>query len=896
MKIDFYIRFNTRFGESLRLNILASQTGNSPDARHIPMQYFNGEFWLATVDADTKTSGVHYSYTLTLADGSEINDGERERVISFPEASNNCLRVIDTWNYEGSFENVFYTSPFKNILLAEHEPHEKARHVKHFTHIFKVKAPLLNKHETLFISGSGIALGDWNKKDALLMTKEGSWWTVKADLPNECFPLEYKYGIYDSKHKEYVFEGYENRRLQGNAAESSAITVLHEGFARFPDVKWKGAGVAIPVFSLRTKNSFGVGEFNDLKSLTDWAKEVGLKLIQILPVNDTSATNTSADSYPYAAISAFALHPVYINLDKVAGKKHTILLSRLESARKHLNELLVLDYERVMKYKLEALRELCTAQKDDCSNSDDFQDFFKANRHWLVPYAAFCYFRDENGTSDFSQWKGYGTYDKEAIEAFIQPGTPHYDKIFLQYFIQYHLHLQLKEATEYAHKKGIIVKGDIPIGIYRHSCDAWMSPELYFMEMQAGAPPDAFAVKGQNWGFPTYNWPKMEADGFAWWRQRFQQMSNYFDAFRIDHILGFFRIWSIPVDSVEGIMGYFVPAIPVHIVEFKERNTWFDHDRYTKPFITESVLNEFFGEMASQVKQNYLNELHPGWYGLKEEFDTQQKVEAHFKALERNNRNEKIKTGLFDLISNIIFFEVKDSQATQYHFRISMENTASFRDLNGYTQSQLKDLYINYFFRRQDDFWKKEAMKKLPALKAVTDMLICGEDLGMVPHCVPDVMKDLGILSLEIQRMPKDVTREFFHPADAPYLSVVTPSTHDMSTIRGWWEEDRSQTQRFFNKELGQWGEAPAYCEAWINKAIVLQHLYSPAMWSIFQLQDLLGMNDTLRRRDPNDERINIPADPKHYWRYRMHLTLEDLQHAKDFNEELKKYVHASGR
>ena len=166
----------------------------------------------------------------------------------------------------------------------------------------------------------------------------------------------------------------------------------------------------------------------------------------------------------------------------------------------------------------------------------------------------------------------------------------------------------------------------------------------------------------------------------------------------------------------------------------------------------------------------------------------------------------------------------------------------------------------------------------------------------MVPRCVPDVMKQLGILSLEIQRMPKETNKEFSNPYEAPYLSVVAPSTHDMSTIRGWWEEDRSRTQRYFNNVLGQQGEAPYFCEAWVNRAVVLQHLYCPAMWSIFQLQDILGMNEKIRRENPQEERINIPANPKHYWRYRMHLPLEDLLKQKEFNEELKGYVVHSGR
>jgi 4-alpha-glucanotransferase len=434
-----------------------------------------------------------------------------------------------------------------------------------------------------------------------------------------------------------------------------------------------------------------------------------------------------------------------------------------------------------------------------------------------------------------------------------------------------------------------VVKGDIPIGIYRNSVDAWMAPGLYNMDAQAGAPPDDFAVKGQNWGFPTYNWQAMQADGFRWWRQRFEQMSNYFDAFRIDHILGFFRIWSIPLHAVEGIMGKFDPAIPLHINEFFEKNISYEWYRYTKPFINEDVLQQFFGDEVNYVKTNFLD-----GYELKEAFNTQRKVEDHFAAI--NDSDSRIKYGLFNLISNIILFEEENSQGLKFHFRFGMEQTLSFHYLDAHSKAQLKVLYINYFFRRQDDFWKEQAMNKLPGLKRSTNMLICGEDLGMVPDCVPDVMWQLGILSLEIQRMPKQTTAEFFHPNDAPYMSVVTPSTHDMSTIRGWWEEDRIKTQRFYNTIMGRYGEAPYFCEAWVNKEIVLEHLFSPAMWSIMQLQDWMGINASIRRDNPNDERINVPANPNHYWRYRMHMTLEELLKEDEFNEEVRTYVANSRR
>ena len=849
MKLHFYVRFHTKAGESLSVSGNIAVLGSNDLSKALPMTWLNNDFWQVTTEADlSHTARIHYKYILTYADGFKVVEWGNDKEIDTTKTGIEEIQLVDRWNSAGDFENAFFTAPFQQTLLLENETKLKPKSPKIFTHIFKVKAPLLKKNEVICLCGSSPALGDWNADEAILLTKDGHWCSAKINIPRESFPLLYKYGVYNVKEKSFVrFEGGENRFLFGDAVNK--ITILHDGFVQLPNNTWRGTGVAIPVFSLRSKNGFGTGEFMDLRLLADWARKTKLRLIQILPVNDTSATHTFLDSYPYSAISAFALHPLYINLEEVAGKKYAAVIKPLKKIQKQLNELPELDYEQVIKIKLETLKELYTAQKEEFLTDEGFREFFDSNKSWLVPYAAFCYLRDKNGSSDFTQWKIYSNYNKEAIEKYVAPRARHYDQIALQYFIQYHLHLQLKDATDYARKNGVVVKGDIPIGIGRNSCDAWISPALYNMHLQAGAPPDGFAVKGQNWGFPTYNWQKMAEDGYNWWKQRFDAMSKYFDAFRIDHILGFFRIWSIPIESVEGIMGHFVPDTPVYINEFNERNIWFIPQRYTRPFITDAVIDEVFAGQAAAVKENFLDPDNTGQYRLKEAFATQRKVEAHFAALLQTGAEDaRIKQGLFDLISNVILFEKEGSDGTQFHFRFGMENTSSFRNLEWHTQQQLKDLYVNYFFERQDLSWKNEAMNKLPVLKASTNMLVCGEDLGMVPYSVPDVMRQLGILSLEIQRMPKNPKKEFYHPNDAPYLSVVTPSTHDMSTIRGWWEEDSNRTQHFFNFELGQWGNAPAVCEPWVSRAIVLQHLYSPAMWSIFQLQDLLGMSETLSR------------------------------------------------
>ena len=897
MKITFRLRFHTRVGQSLFLTGQHPLLGGGQPERALPLQYLNAEFWQATLELPDASfeSAIVYNYILREADGSSIQDWGDDRVIE-PSGPKEVL-IIDSWNPAGLAENVFYTEPFKQVLLSANPAVVQLPAPSSATHTFKVKAPLLEQGQTLCLVGAGTALGNWRTSAPLLLGRAPGedFFKVQVNLGSAVFPIAYKYVVYDFARRSFVrFEAGADRILTDGGA-TGMHTVVNDGFIRLPADTWKGAGVAIPVFSLRSKNGFGVGEFADLKLLADWCHRVGLKLIQILPVNDTCATNTWQDSYPYAAISAFALHPLYLNLNPLTGGK--ALPKTLEAERKRLNALDAVDYEAVLQAKLTFVRRVFPKQQAETFARPAYRKFFAENRHWLVPYAAFCALRDRFGTADFSRWpEDHRVYHAGKIAEFGKNDSAFQAGMELNYFIQFHLHLQLQDATEYAHSLGLIVKGDIAIGVYRHGADVWQQPELFHTDRQAGAPPDAFAVKGQNWGFPTYNWPRMKLDGFAWWKQRFTQMRCYFDAFRIDHILGFFRIWTSPAHAVEGILGYFVPAIPVSAEEFSGRGITFDRDRFLKPFITDEVLNQIFGQAAGTVKRDFLVPARPGHYFLKLEFATQRQVENYFAALESSAANQQLKAGLFDLISNVIVFAAEGSSGLEFHFRFAVADTLSFKHLDPQTRARLEELYVDYFFRRQDDFWMREGLQKLPALKRVTNMLICGEDLGLVPPCVPKLMKDLGLLSLEIQRMPKTIGVEFSRPADAPYLSVVTPSTHDMSTIRGWWEEDRRLAQKFYTQELMQAGEAPLTCTAEINQAVVRQHLASPAMWSIFQLQDLLGMDESLRRDDFAAERINVPADPKHYWRYRIHLPLEKLLAAENFNQALNCQIVQGGR
>ena len=899
IKIHFYIRFNTRFGESLQLLGNIPQLGNLVEDSAVTMNYLNEEYWSYVLELSTPAADlpavIQYKYLFKDKMGRVTEEWSDGKVIALQKISAQEIHLQDTWNFAGQYENVFFTSPFQEVLLPTAPSPVKPASYRGNTHVFKVKAPLLQKDEVICLLGGAEVLGQWDTTCAVWMSRENNWWTTKVNLSGVVLPVAYKYAVYHTKTKAFIrYEDGDNRLLYDNA-DKKRLIILHDGFVHFKHAAWRGAGVNIPVFSLRSKKSLGAGEFTDIRLLVDWAKKTGIRMIQLLPVNDTTATHTWKDSYPYNAISAFALHPLYLNVEMIARKEDAQIVRSLGRKRKQLNDLSEIDYEEVMRYKWEIIKQLYQAQKAEFFEQEAYKQFMDDNRHWLIPYAAYSYLRDKYHTSKYTEWKQHSNYDKKAVQKLSGTAQKHFDGIGLYYFIQFHLHVQLKDATAYAHANGVIVKGDIPIGVNRYSCDAWMEPELFHMDMQAGAPPDDFAATGQHGGFPTYNWQRIRHDGYAAWERRFKQMSNYFDAFRIDHVLGFFRIWSIPAHAVEGIMGRFVPAIPVDIAMFSEKGIAFNYSLFCEPYITDAVLYELLGENSNMVK-DFLELRQDGSYALKPSFSTQRKVEAYFSSLEINEENVLLQLALYNLISNVILFEEEGSQQQQFHFRIDIEKTISFRHLDNNTQHQLKVLYNDYFFHRQEEVWATQAMYKLPALKRSTNMLVCGEDLGMVPHCVPEIMRQLGILSLEIQRMPKQAGAEFFNPANAPGLSVVTPSTHDMSTIRSWWEENREKTQHFFNNEMQHPGQAPYYCEPWINKAIIIQHLYSPAMWSVFLLQDMMGIDGKIRREDPAKERINVPAVPRYYWRYRMHITLEQLLKEDDFNNELISYIHSSGR
>ena len=656
----------------------------------------------------------------------------------------------------------------------------------------------------------------------------------------------------------------------------------------------KLAGTQVPVFSLRTRKSAGIGDFGDLKTMIDFVASTGQKVLQLLPINDTTITHTWTDSYPYSCISVFAIHPQYADLHALPELKDAKARAEAEKTRAELNALDKIDYEKVNDFKINYLRQIFNQEGEKMMKTAEYKAFFQASELWLVPYAQYSYLRDKNGTADFNQWPDHQVWDEAERKVLADPKTAAYKNVAFFYFVQFVLDRQMQEAHEHAKAKGVILKGDIPIGVNRNGCDVWTEPKYFNLNGQAGAPPDDFSANGQNWGFPTYNWFEMLKDGCQWWNRRFQNMARYFDAYRIDHVLGFFRIWEIPVHSVHGLLGQFAPALAMSREEIESYGLHFQEDRFTRPFITDWVLDRVFHERAGEVKEKYLDRLDDERYQMKPEVDTQRKVEALFADV-TNEKELWLRDGLYALISDVLF--VRDhTNPGVFHPRISAQLDFIYESLYDNDKAAFNRLYNDYFYRRNNQFWYQEAMKKLPKLVQATRMLVCAEDLGMVPDCVPWVMDELKILSLELQSMPKDPSVKFGHLSRNPYRSVCTISSHDMPTLRMWWDENVQRTQEYYNTMLYRQGPAPHPLPGWLASDIISRHLTSPSMLCILSIQDWLATDEALRLPDADAERINIPANPKHYWRYRMHLNIEDLAADKRFVQNITEMISQSGR
>lgn len=890
MKIVFNINYHTVWGESLYLCGDIPELGSGDAHNGLEMKLTSPDTWQLTLDLKFDPEDFNYWFVVKAPDRAwRFEWGKPHRYVA-GSGIRSCV-IFDSW-HDMPADKPFYSSAFTDGILRRSHRDQPLKSIPGTVNM-RVEAPMILPDETLAVCGEGDLLGNWDPTKAIRMNDANfPTWEINIPFDRLTPPFEYKFVILNKDNKCVGWEAM-NNRIFGIVPESFDQQIVIDG-TRFanPKEQWKGSGTAIPVFSIRSEEDFGVGDFIDIKKMVDWCHSTGQNVLQILPINDTTLLNTWVDSYPYRANSIFALHPMYLRLQEV-GRLSQERMDYYEGKRRELNSLTEIDYELVNITKQEYLREIFAQDFARTAASPEYRDFVEHNEYWLKPYSTWSVLRDMHHTPDNSQWGEYSVFDPARMEDFINAHRSETDYYF---FLQFHLDRQLRIARDYAHSQGVIIKGDIPIGISRFSVDAWCNPQLFNMNTSAGAPPDDFSVLGQNWGFPTYNWDKMAEDGFQWWKDRFRKMAEYFDAYRIDHILGFFRIWQIPMDAVHGLLGYFNPALPFSSNELRDNyDFWIDADLMTTPLMLEWMLDDFFGPYKEEARETFLDRVGGDRYCLKPFVNTQRKVEEYFAPLPHDEKHDRLKNALLGMIDDVLFIE-DPYQKGQYHPRIAAQYTYQFRILSDYAKWNFNRLYNDFFYHRHNDFWYGKAMWKLPPLLDSTSMLACGEDLGMIPDCVPAVMHQLEILSLEIQRMPKDPQAQFGDTWHYPYYSVCTTSTHDMGGIREWWESDRDLAQKYYNNVLHEGGAAPQYAEPWICRKIVDLQLASPSMLCILPLQDWLSMSGELRRDNPKDEIINVPANPTHYWRYRMHLTIENLLAQRSFNDSLLAQIQEANR
>lgn len=890
MTVQFNIEYKAMFGEQIVVNIQTEE-----GELKLPLETTDGERWACDWCVESPEKSYTYYYSVER-EGRAVKTEwlmiKHQLDVNAKKAA--VYTLYDHWKAMPE-DAYLYSSAFTDCInhqaLQEMKPETGSKIVR-----LVVRAPQLRDGERLGVLGADKALGAWDVQKILPMTQHTyNEWVADIDATHlEGSHLEFKFVAFRNAKNELLWETSMNRTIDLPEMKAGELVSYELDQAFFALYNRKLAGTQVPVFSLRTRKSAGIGDFGDLKTMIDFVASTGQKVLQLLPINDTTITHTWTDSYPYSCISVFAIHPQYADLHALPKLKDAKARAEAEKTRAELNALDKIDYEKVNDFKINYLRQIFNQEGEKMMKTAEYKAFFQDTELWLVPYAQYSYLRDKNGTADFNQWSDHQVWDEAERKALADPKTAAYKNVAFFYFVQFVLDRQMQEAHEHAKAKGVILKGDIPIGVNRNGCDVWTEPKYFNLNGQAGAPPDDFSVNGQNWGFPTYNWFEMLKDGCQWWNRRFQNMARYFDAYRIDHVLGFFRIWEIPVHSVHGLLGQFAPALAMSREEIESYGLHFQEDRFTRPFITDWVLDRMFHERAGEVKEKYLDRLDDERYQMKPEVDTQRKVEALFAGV-TDEKELWLRDGLYALISDVLF--VRDhTNPGVFHPRISAQLDFIYESLYDNDKAAFNRLYNDYFYRRNNQFWYQEAMKKLPKLVQATRMLVCAEDLGMVPDCVPWVMDELKILSLELQSMPKDPSVKFGHLSRNPYRSVCTISSHDMPTLRMWWDENIQRTQEYYNTMLYRQGPAPHPLPGWLASDIISRHLTSPSMLCILSIQDWLATDEALRLPDANAERINIPANPKHYWRYRMHLNIEDLAADKRFVQSITEMISQSGR
>jgi len=636
-------------------------------------------------------------------------------------------------------------------------------------------------------------------------------------------------------------------------------------------------GAAVPVGALRTKKGIGVGEFSDLADFAVLCKKMRVGLIQILPVNDTGF-----ESSPYSSLTAFGLHPLYLRieeLDEFAAAGDSVK-KRIKKARDNFDKNTRFHHYQVLKEKLEICREIYEASKEQIVKNSALSSWIEQNS-WVKQYAVYRRLKEKNDQKSWKDWSEYSSVTAADIDKLWNDKSLREEHIFWAW-LQHALDTQFSKAAQAIKDAGLVLEGDLPILMNEDSCDVWAHPEIFIQELSAGAPPDMYSPDGQNWGFPIYNWEEQEKDNFSWWKKRLAVAGKYYQAYRIDHVLGFFRIWASSHRDYSSSIGRYVPYAPVTSGDLKKLG--FDKGRIR--WVSQAHIPT--DELTEILKKS-----KGGSADVKAEAD-----KICSKALMRVNEEElwifkKKITGEKDIdalkfsteISNYLKGKWKDRVFLEYkkgkffpvwYFR----NATAYKTFTEQEKSALEELLAKRQ-QRSERVWAQQGLKLLSVLVQSSTMLPCAEDLGAVPACVPKVLNKLKILGLRVTRWHREWDKggqPYVPFENYPQLSVCTPAVHDSSTVRQWWEQEADQGQ--FAGFIGV-PSLPKVYNPGTAKVILSKTAQARSRFRVFQIQDLLHLSNNWYSADPSDERVNVPGTANDFnWTYRLPATISEI--AKD--------------
>ena len=636
-------------------------------------------------------------------------------------------------------------------------------------------------------------------------------------------------------------------------------------------------GTVVPVGALVSEKSIGVGEFPDLVEFGALCVKMGVGIVQLLPVNDTGY-----ESSPYSALTAFGLNPMYLrigDLPEAAGFEADI-----EAVRKEFNSKARFPYVSLMKAKMKLLKKIFSKNRAKISSSEALKKWIEQNS-WVKPYAVFRRLKEANKEKSWKEWGGQNASWNDPALA---------DEHLFWAWLQEALDRQFSAAAASLAKAGIILMGDLPILMNDDSCDVWAHPGNFDQAFSAGAPPDMYSPEGQNWGFPIYNWPAQSKDGFTWWKGRLKAAEKYYQAYRIDHVLGFFRIWASRREENSALLGRYVPFIPVTSKDFKDLN--YDEGRIhwiCEPHIPTGEVWDAMraawdgGEEAAAASAAMVFEEALDRIGDEELWLFKKSIRGG-KDIEALDLSSVIKAFLLKAWGNRIFFEhAPDQFFPVWYYR----DSRAYASLSGEEKEALEALLEKHRLE-SEKIWEAEGKWLLSMLVDSSSMLPCAEDLGAVPGCVPRVLTQLNILGLRVVRWNRDWSAEgkpYVPFEDYPELSVCTPAVHDSSCLREWW--DKEADQQAFCDFLGVPFLPKVYNPG--TARIVINKIASAASrFRVFQIQDLLHLSSRWYAADPSSERINVPGSYNDFnWTYRLPSTISELAKDEDLIRAVSELV-----